>query len=178
MPIETPCEICGKIVRHKPSHKARFCSRDCQHKFQRFLPDAEPRACPTCGKVFTPIRKRWMQKFCSKPCGVPHWQAASKTQEVVEKRAIATGNAQRRKGCKDTYVKYRGRHEHRVVMEKHLGRKLTFQDVVHHIDGNKKNNAIENLELTTRQKHMPIHGLGIPGKPLAHKPWLFRKKKK
>tara|TARA_R110000764_G_scaffold38462_1_gene85216 strand:+ start:392 stop:1117 length:726 start_codon:yes stop_codon:yes gene_type:complete len=37
--------------------------------------------------------------------------------------------------------------EHRLVVSKSLGRPLTRQEVVHHIDGNKQNNAIENLEL-------------------------------
>jgi hypothetical protein len=37
--------------------------------------------------------------------------------------------------------------EHRLVMEKHLGRFLAKTEVVHHIDGNVQNNVIANLEL-------------------------------
>lgn len=37
--------------------------------------------------------------------------------------------------------------EHRLVMEKKLGRRLLPGEVVHHIDGDTANNAPENLEL-------------------------------
>ncbi len=47
--------------------------------------------------------------------------------------------------------------EHRIVMEKHLGRKLLKKEVVHHIDGNKLNNDISNLLLTDHKTHGHIH---------------------
>jgi len=38
-------------------------------------------------------------------------------------------------------------YEHRLVMEQHLGRILNPEEVVHHIDANKENNAVQNLQL-------------------------------
>lgn len=49
--------------------------------------------------------------------------------------------------------------EHRVVVENHIGRLLEDDEIVHHIDGNKKNNAIENLELMLKADHSRQHGI-------------------
>lgn len=47
--------------------------------------------------------------------------------------------------------------EHRAVMETHLGRKLTDDEVVHHINGDKTDNRLENLQLMTRGEHSTMH---------------------
>ena len=49
--------------------------------------------------------------------------------------------------------KYRSR----AVMEKYIGRDLMPGEIVHHLNGDKTDDRIDNLELMTHQRHNNIH---------------------
>src|SRR5262249_12821362 len=80
----------------------------------------------------------------------------SETQSCGCIRRVPVGHKIKRK---DGYVYLKIKHENRmgglgnydfehiVVMERHLGRSLYADETVHHINGNRSDNRIENLEL-------------------------------
>ena len=56
-----------------------------------------------------------------------------------------------------TRGEHKGRSVHVVIMEERIGRRLADDEVVHHIDGDRSNNNINNLALMTRSGHARLH---------------------
>ncbi len=106
--------------------------------------------CLLCGGEFTidkPYRLK-TAKFCSPLC---------RNRGNGKFNAEKIGNTKRYQGAGKGYVKYHGRHLHRIVAEKKLGRPLERGEIVHHDDLNKRNNEPDNLKVTTQSKHIEIH---------------------
>ena len=78
------------------------------------------------------------------------------------KKGIIPWNKGRGKGWVDQsgYRKiFDNTKEHRYIMGQYLGRKLNINELVHHINGNKIDNRIENLKIMTRIQHTKHHKL-------------------
>ena len=79
----------------------------------------------------------------------PRWKGGrKKTQHGYIQVILREGHPFWDMRLENTYIL-----EHRLIMAQHLGRSLTKWEIVHHINGNKEDNRIETLQLTTRQRH-------------------------
>jgi HNH endonuclease len=110
--------------------------------------------CLSCNKKFFPKSKKNKNIFCSHNC---YWKSSRGKKRVPIRFSH---------GYKYLFVPNHpnandGRYvaEHRLVMEKELGRYLLRHEIVHHKNANKMDNRLENLELHTRSSHGLQHSL-------------------
>lgn len=108
--------------------------------------------CPICKKEFYQWPSRTKQGIvcCSRKCSGIN-RSGEKNHNYKRGYQISEW------GYKQLYHEGKKVYEHRLVMEKHLGRKLKRGEEVHHINGNKLDNRIENLELLTIEEHKKHH---------------------
>lgn len=54
---------------------------------------------------------------------------------------------------------------HRYIMEQHIGRKLARNELVHHINGDRQDNCLENLRVIALGAHTALHSTGTKRSP-------------
>lgn len=147
------CEQCGKEIWIQPSKPDRkYCSRSCATT-ARNLTDANPsfhrdisgKNNPSYGKGLNGPDNPMYGKRREKST---NWKGGRKVRADGYVLVVAPDDHPNPSDISHT-TKYIL--EHRLVMEKHIGRYLNPGEVVHHIDGNPSNNDIENLELFASQ---------------------------
>lgn len=148
MKRELKCDFCGKRMYKYPSqiHRHNFCSRKCLADFSSR--EKNPEAYNDL-KDYGNISEHMKQ--LNAVMNPSRMDFPTRAKLSVKRCGSGSGKS---------YAKSFGRHTHRMVAERMLGRKLKPGEVVHHIDGNKRNNAPENLMVFSGQsEHAKWHGL-------------------
>ena len=99
-------------------------------------------------------------KISNSLLGVKHGPMSDSTKQKLRVARLGTGcgfSIKRTGYVQITTGPNKGRGQHVVIMEKIIGRRLTKDEVVHHIDGDKQNNSPRNLMLMTRAGHTKFH---------------------
>lgn len=149
------CSNCG-IGFETKKRKTRTCSPQCLHEAfgKRGRSTKQIHMCKWCNKVDTGNRHKM---FCSNEC----------LSESIKSKSSYVDPYAFHKSVVESFgrkVRY-----HRFIMEQKLGRKLERNEIVHHIDGNKHNNELDNLMLLSSSEHAKLHFNKRDIDPITHK---------
>lgn len=151
--MKAVCANCGKTFERSPKHiqrvKVATCSVSCRGALRRVPKVQVP--CTYCGKTVErcPSQATAKKIFCNDDC-----LAQYRGTEYSGNGWIS------QMGYRYIYVDGKAIFEHRYIMEQHLGRKLSDNEVVHHINKDRLDNRLENLQLMDNQEHTIHHNTG------------------
>lgn len=119
------------------------------------------RQCEDCRESFETTDKA--ARYCSKQC----YSEAQRTDLLGARNPAWKGGVIKNRGYRWLH---RPEHphavrdyvpEHTLVMEYAIGRLLNADEVVHHRNGRKDDNCLNNLQLMTHAEHKRLHGRTI-----------------
>lgn len=170
--VNKRCAICNNTFSGYPSvmRDRKVCSKECYRIYKsRFHTGKKApnwsggnikKTCEICYKSFFVNKSiKDKRRFCSKECdgkyrsiyNIGEKSPRYKKGFYINARGYKVILMPNHPYCPKTgYIS-----EHRLVMEKHIGRYLRKEEVIHHINGIRTDNRIENLKLyANHSQHM------------------------
>jgi hypothetical protein len=162
MVMKKVCQYCSKVYISSTVKNTCWGCYGCIKKYGTPFPAHFNRKCQSCGADY--FSKKWKQKFCSKSCyrkvlnhkKLIDYRKENNIDLSIPKRYKAPNGSGHKEPHGYVYInkmrhpnaQKRGRiYEHTFVMSQHLGRPLSKNETVHHKNGIRDDNRIENLEL-------------------------------
>lgn len=159
------CLTCGKEFRARGAQK--FCCLGCRQIPGRPITRPLFYTCKHCGGQFADRRHgAHTRLYCSRRCANRARPGVNGLSEPGFRRCIAQRDGYVKVSLDDKFIGL----EHRLVMERVLGRKLYKGETVHHKNGVRHDNRPENLELWVKNhvpgqriSDLPLVEIGAPG---------------
>jgi len=150
------CLVCGKAFYRQPAYikqNRKLCSRECNAAWQTKTPVVKQ--CLHCGKEIRIKPSQVARLYCNTAC----WMAGktkSATGDMHNGRPVLKNTAGYLTVYEPTHLaaNKQGRVlQHRLIVEKIIGRYLTREEHVDHINAVKDDNRPENLQVLTPSDH-------------------------
>ena len=117
--------------------------------------------CLRCGTTLIRIKSRRVYSFCSRKCKAVYLQQGKKSNNWKGGRKIDVHGyvfvylPEHPNSDQNGYIG-----EHRYVISQKIKRPLRSDEHVHHINGNRQDNCLENLVLMSVGEHVSLHRKG------------------